>query len=145
MTNRFWETRSLDKMSPQEWEALCDSCGHCCLVKLEEEDTGDLYITNVACRQLDLTSCSCKDYEHRTQQVATCVQLSFEELSEFTWLPDTCAYRRLWRGLPLPEWHPLITGSHLAMEKSGISICAFAQSEEFIHPDQLQDHVIEKI
>ena len=143
MKEKFWEQKTLSKFSQQEWEALCDGCGQCCLVKLEDEDTGEVVNTNVACRLLNLDSCRCKDYENRLQKVPVCIHLSLENLETFDWLPSSCAYRRLLDGKSIPEWHPLLTKDADSVREAGYSVCEFAQSEEFIHPDQLHDHIIE--
>ena len=143
MKDLFWESKNISEMSREEWEALCDGCGHCCLVKLEDAETGEVFNTNVACRLLDLESCRCQDYSNRLQRIPMCVQLSLDKLSEYHWLPDTCAYRRLSQGEKLPAWHPLVTGDPGSVQAHGISVCGFALSEEYVHPDQLPEHVIE--
>lgn len=143
MKKEFWKTKPLSEMNRIEWESLCDGCGHCCLVKLQDEDTDELFFTNVSCHQLDLASCRCKDYAHRMQRVPMCAQITVEALPEFHWLPETCAYRLLSAGEDLPDWHPLVSGQDQSVREAGISVCAFAQSEEFIHPDQLHEHIIE--
>jgi len=141
----FWKTSLLSQMNKQEWESLCDGCGQCCLVKLEDEDTDELYLTNVACRLLDIDTCRCMDYQNRLQKVSMCVSLTAENLSELEWLPETCAYRLLSEGKDLQNWHPLLSKNTQSVHDEGISVRDFAQSEENIHPDQLQEHVIEKL
>ncbi|MFX4229284.1 MAG: YcgN family cysteine cluster protein [Porticoccaceae bacterium] len=110
-TDRYWETKKLAEMTQDEWEALCDGCGKCCLHKLQDEDDGFVYYTSVACVMLDCETCRCKDYPNRTQHVPDCVQLSKENVETLTWMPSTCAYRLLAEGKGLPTWHPLITGT----------------------------------
>ena len=142
---RFWEKKALHEMTTEEWESLCDGCGQCCLVKLEDEETAEVYRTNVSCRLLDVESCRCTDYQHRFERVPECVLVSLEKADQFEWMPDTCAYRLLYEGNELFDWHPLISGSDKEIHNSSISVRAYAISEEYIHPDQLQDHLGEKI
>ena len=145
MKSPFWKNKSLSEMSQDEWESLCDGCAQCCLVKLEDAETDELYITNVACRLLDIETCRCGDYQHRLQKVSMCSLLTHDNLHEMKWLPETCAYRRLSEGKVLMDWHPLLSNNNESVHEAGISIRDFAQSEEYIHPDQLHEHVIEKI
>ena len=138
----FWETQTLSQMSQAEWESLCDGCGHCCLNKIEDEDTNEIFVTNVACHMLDIETCQCRDYPHRIEHVSTCLLLGPDQKQLFRYLPETCAYRCLDEGRPLPDWHPLLTGDKDSVHQAGISVKAYAVSEEFIHPDQLPDHII---
>ena len=138
----FWLAKGLHEMDPDEWESLCDGCGQCCLIKLEADDSQELFVTNVACRQLDIRNCRCRDYAHRAQQVNMCLLISLEQPEIFNWLPETCAYRCLYEGRPLPDWHPLITQNTRAMHAAGMSVSSYAISEEFIHPQQLDLHII---
>jgi len=130
-------------MSTDEWESLCDGCGLCCLVKIEDEDSGAVFNTSVSCRQLDIETCRCRDYDNRLADVTMCIQMTLETLSELKWLPETCAYKRLYQGKQLPVWHPLITGEKDSVHKAGFSARWFAQSEEYIHPEQLVDFIID--
>lgn len=140
--SNFWQEKTLEQMSPDEWDALCDGCGLCCLVKIEDEDSGEVFNTSVSCRQLDVETCRCHDYEHRLADVPMCIQLTLENLPELNWLPETCAYKRFYQGKDLPLWHPLITGERNSVHEAGFSAKWFAQSEEYVHPDQLIDFVI---
>ena len=118
---RFWDTLPLEDMSPAQWESLCDGCGKCCLHKIQDED-GTIHYTSVACRLLDLQSCRCSKYAQRRRFVPDCVQLTAEGARSLPWLPSSCAYRLLAEGKPLPEWHPLITGSDDSVHDAGQSV-----------------------
>ena len=118
----FWRRKSLTEMSEEEWESLCDGCGHCCRVKLENEATGEIVHTEVACRLLDLHSCRCSDYPNRQKKVPGCLRLRPEQVLDLPWLPETCAYRLLAEGKDLLPWHPLITGDPESVHAAGISV-----------------------
>lgn len=120
--DRFWETKTLAEMTPQEWELLCDGCGKCCLIGLEDADTGQIYLTDVACRLLDGATCRCRDYENRKAHVPDCVRLTPENVGELAWLPRTCAYRLIHQGEPLRPWHPLVSGDPESVHAAGISV-----------------------
>lgn len=138
---RFWEFKSLAEMTADEWESLCDRCGKCCLVKLEDEDTGEIALTKVACKLIDLNTCLCTDYQYRCARVADCIDLRQHEFAEYSWLPPTCAYRLLADAKPLPAWHPLLTGTDDSVKQAGISINAYAIKESaLVDPE---DHIIE--
>ena len=142
IVTKFWRDKALQDLTPEEWEALCDGCGRCCLNKLEDEDTAELYFTNVACHLLDLNSCRCRDYSHRAELVPECLVLTFGQTEMFEQLPDTCAYRLRAEGQPLPDWHPLVSGDPGSVHIAGISVRGKVVSEEYIHPDQLPEHMI---
>ncbi len=118
----FWQTTPLQDLRPDQWEALCDGCAKCCLQKLEDSDTQEVFYTNVACLLLDLDSCRCRDYAQRSQRVPACVTLSMADLQNPYWLPSTCAYRLLAEDQPLPSWHPLISGSQASVAAAGHSV-----------------------
>ncbi|MFA5633207.1 MAG: YcgN family cysteine cluster protein [Porticoccaceae bacterium] len=139
---RFWETKTLADMTSDEWEALCDGCGRCCLVKLEDADDGEIYFTDVACQLLDHDSCRCKDYPHRQARVPDCVALSPQTVSRISWLPQTCAYRLLDEGRKLHAWHPLISGDPASVHRAGISVRGAVVCETKVKPEHLEDHVI---
>jgi uncharacterized cysteine cluster protein YcgN (CxxCxxCC family) len=138
----FWEVKTLQQMTSDEWESLCDGCGLCCLVKIEDEDTGEVFNTSVSCNLLDIETCRCADYADRLNKVPMCLQLTLDNLPGITWLPETCAYKCLSEGRGLPQWHPLLTGDNSSVHDAGFSAKWFAQSEEYIHPEQLSDFVI---
>lgn len=118
----FWQTKQLHEMTTEEWESLCDGCGRCCLVKLEDEDTGEIHDTDVSCQLLDCSICSCTDYANRHEIVDDCIKLDVDKLEELRWLPRTCAYRLLWEGKPLFDWHPLVSGDPQSVHEAGVSV-----------------------
>ena len=138
---KFWETKKLHEMSTEEWESLCDNCGKCCLHKLEDEDTGEIFFTSVVCNLIELQTCRCTHYQDRCQLVPECIDLKQHDFAEYTWLPNTCAYRLLIDGKSLPAWHPLISGDPNSVHEAGISIRSYAMKEHDI--ENLEDHIIE--
>ncbi len=122
MSNPFWKTKSLAEMNEAEWESLCDGCGKCCLAKLEDADTGEIHWTSIGCRLFDQKNCRCHDYQHRQERVSDCVRLTPDNVGSITWLPRTCAYRRLAEGKDLLWWHPLVSGSRDTVHEAGISM-----------------------
>ncbi len=128
----FWETTRLEAMSGAQWESLCDGCGKCCLEKYEDEDTGAIHYTNVACRLLDCDTCHCTDYANRSVQVPDCITLTPAHLEDPTWLPETCAYRRVAERRPLPRWHHLRCGDADAVHRAGASARGRVVSEQAV-------------
>jgi uncharacterized cysteine cluster protein YcgN (CxxCxxCC family) len=130
MNDQFWKRKSLAEMTADEWESLCDGCGMCCMLKVQDEDSGDVFYTDVACRLFDIDTCRCTDYANRAKIVADCLVLTPNEKEAYEWLPDSCAYRRLANGQDLPGWHPLVTGRPESVHETGISMRGKAVSEK---------------
>jgi uncharacterized cysteine cluster protein YcgN (CxxCxxCC family) len=145
LSDRFWEIKPLAKMNKAEWEAVCDGCGKCCLNKLEDEDTGDVVMTRIACRLLDNETCLCSQYPIRHQFVPECIVLNPKTLADnMYWLPQTCGYRLLTEGRPLYDWHPLIAGNSDAMHAAGVTMQGRTIPEFEIDEDDWEDHIIDE-
>ena len=142
LTPGFWETKTIDEMNKEEWEALCDGCGRCCLLKIEDIDSGDTYYTNVVCQYHDNDTCRCTQYEDRSLLVPDCIKVTPDVARTEKWLPDTCAYRLLAEGKPLFDWHPLISGDPNSVHEAGITVTGKVVSEEYVHPDELEEHLV---
>ncbi len=138
----FWQAKNLNEMSQPEWEALCDGCAKCCLIKLEDEDSGEVFYTKVVCQLLDTEFCRCTQYQQRHELVPSCVWMKPELVDEFKWLPVTCAYRLIAEGKPLSPWHPLVSGDDNSVHDAGISVKGRVLSEQYVHPDGLEEHII---
>lgn len=141
MSKPFWEIKALADMTSEEWESLCDGCGKCCLNKLEDEDTGDIYWTDIACRLFDSETCRCKDYSRRNALVPDCVVLTPEKVSALSWLPRSCAYRRLADGRTLAWWHPLISGTPNTVVAAGMSARGRVLSEQGMDVEDYEYHL----
>ena len=145
----FWRTKTLSEMSAAEWESLCDGCGLCCLIRFEDEDTGDITPTRVACRLFDSERCRCSNYAERTKYVPDCIKLTPGNVGKLPWMPLSCAYRRLHEGRGLADWHPLVSGNAESVHEAGVSIRGETISEDdladpddaiaFSAPDLLED------
>ncbi|WP_299647980.1 YcgN family cysteine cluster protein [uncultured Tateyamaria sp.] len=145
LSPRFWEKKPIHKLSRKEWEALCDGCGKCCLNKLEDEETGEVALTRVACRLLDDQTCRCGQYDIRHQFVPDCIVLKPSNIAEHLyWIPQTCAYRRVYEGKPLFDWHPLISGTAETVHAAGVSMHGQTYSEFDIADEDWEDHIIEE-
>lgn len=145
LSPRFWERKSLAQMTRPEWEALCDGCGKCCLNKLEDEDSGQVALTRVACRLLDDSTCRCCHYENRHQFVPDCIVLRPENIDEHMyWLPQTCAYRLLHEGRPLFDWHPLVSGDPQTVHDAGVSMQHRTVSEFDVADEDWEEHIIDE-
>lgn len=138
----FWSALTLNEMSPSQWESLCDGCGKCCLHKLECEDSGEVYYTDVACRNLDCEAGGCSDYPNRIESVPECLVLKPQDVERFHWLPASCAYRLIHEGKPLAAWHPLISGDHDSVLRAGMSVRGRAVSETTVAEEDFENHVI---
>jgi hypothetical protein len=145
MAKPFWKEKTLEEMSAAEWESLCDGCGKCCLSKLEDEDTGDIYFTTVGCRLFDAGTCRCGDYANRQAVVPDCVRLTPENVRTIAWLPSTCAYRLVAEGRDLYPWHHLICGDRDAIHRAGASVRGrvTASEDELDEPEDYFDHMID--
>ena len=138
----FWHGRKLEDLTPAEWESLCDGCGRCCLNKLEDEDTGEIHLTRLACGLLDIGSCRCSDYPNRKAKMPDCVQIDPEKVRSLSWLPSTCAYRLVEEGRDLFWWHPLVSGSPDTVHEAGISVRGFARSETGVKLEAYWKYII---
>lgn len=139
----FWRRKPLAAMSKDEWEALCDGCAKCCLVKLQDEDTDEVVYTDVACRLLDLGACRCTRYAERKRLVPDCVVLTPDNLARLSWMPSTCAYRLLYEGKDLPAWHPLVSGDPESVHAAGVSVRGRTVGEADVSEDDLEDHAVD--
>ncbi|HIG23899.1 YcgN family cysteine cluster protein [Henriciella sp.] len=143
MSKPFWETKSLTEMTPQEWESLCDGCAKCCLIKLEDEDSGDVAYTRLHCKLLDADLCRCADYPNRKAKVPDCVILTPKSVSELKWMPKSCAYRRVHEGRGLEDWHHLVCGDRQRIHEVGKSIMGQTVSEETVFEEDQIDWIID--
>ena len=139
----FWRRKTLAEMTTQEWESLCDGCGKCCLIKLEDEDSGAIEPTDVACKLLCTETCRCSDYPRRKQKVPDCVILTPDNIADLGFMPSTCAYRLLAAGEDLPWWHPLVSGDPESVHMAGISVRHRVISEDSVPDAELEDHLVD--
>jgi uncharacterized cysteine cluster protein YcgN (CxxCxxCC family) len=139
---KFWETKTLRQMSSEEWESLCDGCARCCLHKLEDEESEEVFYTDVACQYLEQDACRCTEYQDRNRLVPNCVWLTPDDVDTFHWLPTTCAYRLIAEGQALPSWHPLVSGRVESVHEAGISVAGRCVSEAFVHDEDFEDRII---
>lgn len=141
--NFFWKEKTLTEFTEEEWELICDGCGCCCLHKLQDEDTGDLYYTHVACKLLDISTCQCIQYSERFQIVPGCLKVTAYDEEVFSYLPNTCSYKLLHDGYDLPAWHHLVSGSRKSIHEEGISVQEKVLSENNIDMDDLEEYVMD--
>ncbi|MFC0283034.1 YcgN family cysteine cluster protein [Camelimonas abortus] len=140
----FWRTVSLDDMTEAQWESLCDGCGRCCLIKLEDEDTGRIYHTDVGCRLLDPDTCRCRNYPERRKHVPDCIRLTPDVVRTLSWLPPTCAYRLVREGRDLPWWHPLVSGTPDTVVAAGVSVRGrLSALEQELEPEELMERIVQ--
>ncbi|MEM9221505.1 MAG: YcgN family cysteine cluster protein [Pseudomonadota bacterium] len=143
MAEPFWRQKSLDEMTPDEWESLCDGCGRCCLNKLEDWDTGEIAFTSVACALLDEGTCRCGNYENRTELVPDCVALTPTAVRSLNWLPPSCAYRLVQEGKDLAWWHPLVSGDPHTVHHAGISVLGRTISEDKVDVEEYEAFLVD--
>lgn len=143
MGEPFWRVTPLEKMTPHEWESLCDGCGRCCLNKLEDEETGAIAWTDIACTLLDHGTCRCRRYDSRTELVPDCVPLTAETVRRLTWLPSTCAYRLVAEGRDLFWWHPLVSGDAGSVHVAGISVRGRVVSEDDFTVEAYEERLVD--
>lgn len=141
-TTPFWKRKPLEKMTQQEWESLCDGCGQCCLLKLEDEDTAEIFVTRLTCKLLDTKTCRCTNYRKRQSIVPDCLSITPDKARDLTWLPETCGYRRVAEGKDLEWWHPLISNDHNTVHEAGISVRGWARSEDRVDEDAIARYII---
>ena len=139
----FWDHKTLAQMTDVEWEALCDGCGRCCLLKLEDEDTGIIVTSDVRCRLLDGDTCGCKDYSNRLSLVPDCIKLDLDNVTSIDWIPQTCAYRRIAEGRGLAWWHPLVSGDPQTVIDVGVSVAGRTFAEDEVAPDEWEEHAVD--
>ena len=145
----FWEVKRLDQMTKAEWESLCDGCGRCCLIRFEDEVTGEVVPTRVSCRLFDDATCRCSNYARRKRHVPDCIKLTPHNIEDLAWMPPSCAYRRLHEGRGLSDWHPLVSGDPESVHRAGVSMRGQTISErtlaaaedalDFEAPELLED------
>lgn len=138
----WWENARLADLDDDQWEALCDGCARCCMVKLEDEDTAEVFYTSVVCRYLDLKAARCTVYPDRHRLVPDCVPFDADAATQFDWLPETCAYRKVARGEPLSWWHPLVSGRRETVVEAGISVLGRVISEDNVPEEDLEEHIV---
>ncbi len=138
----FWEQKTLEQLSDQEWESLCDGCGRCCLQKLQCADSDEIFYTELACKQLNLNTVRCCDYANRESKVESCVELRSLQNHEWDFMPTTCAYRLLKEGQGLMPWHPLIVGNDKLMQEQGISVKGQAINESEVAEEDYEEHIV---
>ncbi len=138
----YWRRKLLDQMNRREWEQLCDGCGRCCMLKLEDEDTDEIFLTRLSCKLLDIGQCRCTDYDNRHQKVPDCLSLTPKMVRELSWLPDTCAYRLVDEGQDLAWWHPLVSGRAETVHEAGISVRDWAMPETAARAEALHKYLV---
>jgi hypothetical protein len=139
----FWKQKPLEDLNPAEWESLCDGCGRCCLVKLEDEDSGEIHYTDIACKLFSEQTCACSDYARRRRKVHDCIKLTPATVRSLAWLPRSCAYRVIAEGGDLAWWHPLVSGSPMSVHEAGASVRGrVALSETQVRLADYVDHIV---
>jgi len=139
----FWQHKTLDEMTDREWESLCDGCARCCLIKLQDDETEEIFSTDVVCHLLDDDACRCTDYENRSTRVPTCITLTKANVVDLHWMPESCAYRLLAEGRPLYWWHPLVSGDADTVHLAGVSVRGKVLSEADVAVEDLEDRIVD--
>lgn len=141
--HQFWLTTPFDQMTEQQWESICDGCAQCCAHKLQDEDTDEIFYTNIVCRYLDSKKCQCSVYSERHTYVPDCIKITPQNAKTLTWIPETCGYKLLANGKSLPDWHPLMTGDPLSVQQANMTVTNKVISEADIVMDDLEDYLVE--
>jgi uncharacterized cysteine cluster protein YcgN (CxxCxxCC family) len=139
----FWRCKPMAQMTPQEWESLCDGCGRCCTNTLEDEETGELFATRVACRLFCNKTGQCSDYANRQKKIEECIRITPENVAEMDFLPATCGYRLVWQGQDLPDWHHLKCGDREEIHRRGFSVRGQTENEAKLSLEQLEDYLFD--
>ena len=139
----FWEEKTLDELSGSEWESLCDGCARCCMIKMEDSDTGEVHHTALVCELLDLQTCRCTNYPRRHELVKDCIELSADLAASLRWLPRSCAYRRVAEGRGLAHWHPLVSGNRRSVHDAGVSVQGKVIPANLVHEDEHEAHIVQ--
>jgi uncharacterized cysteine cluster protein YcgN (CxxCxxCC family) len=140
----FWKRKALEDLNPAEWESLCDGCGRCCLVKLEDEESGEIHFTSITCKLFNTGTCRCADYAHRNRRVRDCIKLTPAKVRTLSWLPPSCAYRLVAEGRDLAWWHPLVSGSATSVHEAGVSVQGRARmTEKEVRLADYPDHIVD--
>lgn len=145
MSRPFWESKRLSEMTDEEWESLCDGCGRCCLYKFQDEDSDEMFFTNVSCALFDAKTCRCSSYEKRFEAVPECADIRKFTRREYQWLPERCAYRLLFEGKKLKPWHPLVSGDSESVHRVGVSMQGRVISEADANMDNLEGYIVEEL
>ncbi len=141
--SRFWETTPFNQFTDKQWELICDGCAQCCAHKLQDEDTDEIFLTNVVCQYLDTNQCQCSVYGDRHVHVPDCIKITPKNAGSLPWIPDTCGYRLLANGKPLPDWHPLMTGDSESTRKANMTVTGKVISDADVDMDDLEDYLVE--
>lgn len=140
--DRFWEKIPLKELSTEQWESICDGCCQCCAHKLQDDETEEICKTNVVCQYLDTQKGQCRVYQHRHEYVPDCIKVTPDNAAALSWMPETCGYRLIAEGKPLPYWHPLESGDSQSVHKSGASIVGKVISEADINEDDFENYIV---
>lgn len=140
---RFWELIPFKELNEEQWESICDGCCQCCAHKLLDDETEEVFKTNVVCRYLDTDACQCSVYPERQKLVPDCIKITPDNSSELVWFPDTCGYKLLANNKPLPQWHPLETGDPNSVKKAGATVTGKVICESRVDEADLEEFIVE--